>query len=120
MSEGEDRTYVDFFRDMLVHARLAEQILGDLPAQEFAENTTTQLAVVHTLQVLGEAAMHIPPPVQQQFPDIPWRQIIGMRHRIVHAYAEIKLGVVWETVRTDIRPLTVQLAAIIEMIERQS
>lgn len=60
------------------------------------------LALVRALEIIGEAANHVSPQVRGDLPAIPWRQVIGMRNRIIHAYYDVNLDIVWETIRDDL------------------
>ena len=70
-------------------------------------------AVVRSLEVLGEAARSIPETVRQKYPEIPWKNIIGMRHRVVHGYIHVDYDLVWDAVTLDVQPLFVQLERIV-------
>ncbi|HQY92677.1 MAG: DUF86 domain-containing protein [Caldilinea sp.] len=63
------------------------------------------LALVKDIEIIGEAAYRISPTAQEQIPEIPWDDIIGMRHRLVHAYFEINLDILWQTIQEDLPPL---------------
>ncbi len=54
-------------------------------------------ALVRALEIIGEAAAQVSEHSRQALPRIPWREIVGMRHRLVHAYFEVDLGRVWDT-----------------------
>ena len=62
-------------------------------------------AVVHCIQEIGEAAAQVSEESRRQTPDIPWPQIVGMRHRLVHVYFAINLDLVWEVIVRDLPPL---------------
>jgi uncharacterized protein with HEPN domain len=62
-------------------------------------------AMRHALQIVGEAASQVSAERRATIPEIPWRIIVGMRHRLVHAYTTINPDTIWETVRDDIPPL---------------
>jgi uncharacterized protein with HEPN domain len=82
---------------------------------EFLADKRTQQAVIMSLVIIGEAAtkvMERHPEFAEQYPDIPWRNMRGMRNRIAHGYFDINLDVVWDTVQTALPKLLVQLAAI--------
>ncbi|BDG59752.1 hypothetical protein caldi_08420 [Caldinitratiruptor microaerophilus] len=61
-----------------------------------------QDAVVHCIQITGEAARNVSADFRQAHPEIPWADMIGMRNRVVHEYLGVDLDVVWSTVRTDL------------------
>jgi uncharacterized protein with HEPN domain len=67
------------------------------------------LALMRSIEIIGEAASKVSPEVRTEHPDVPWSDIIGMRHRLIHAYFEIDLGRVCDTLATDLPPLIVQL-----------
>src|SRR5262245_54898795 len=92
----------------LTSSRRPEQRL-DLPMvwefQEFSDDLQTTYAVLHALTIVGEAAKNIPTEVLQRHPEIPWREVTGMRDNIAHGYFGLDLRVVWDTVREDLPKL---------------
>jgi uncharacterized protein with HEPN domain len=67
------------------------------------------LALVKDIEIIGEAAYQISPVTREQLPEIPWEDIIGMRHRLVHAYFAVNLDILWGTVEKDLPPLVATL-----------
>ena len=94
-----------YLLDMLIAAREATSLVSDLTREQFEESRLHQLAVIKALEIVGEAAANLSEKIRAAHPDIPWREVIGMRHRLVHAYFEVDLEKVWTTVQTDIPPL---------------
>ena len=72
------------------------------------------LALVKDVEILGEAACRISPETRDTFPDLPREARVGMRHRLVHAYFDINLDILWRTVEADLPPLLAQLQEILE------
>jgi uncharacterized protein with HEPN domain len=70
--------------------------------KEFEKNEALTLAVTHLLQTIGEAARRVSPEFQARHPEIPWRAIIGMRHRVVHDYLFVDLDIVWDVTTRDL------------------
>lgn len=70
------------------------------------------LALVKGIEILGEATYQISQQTREQFPNIPWEDFIGLRHRLVHAYFDINLGILWKTVEAH-------LPQLIEMLNGQ-
>lgn len=101
-------------RHMLDAALEAVSFLGNLDAEDLAENRLVCQAVVRSLEVVGEAAAQISLPYREAHPDIPWLKIVGMRNRIVHAYFDIDYEVVEKTVKIDLPALIEQLKKLIE------
>lgn len=91
------------------HAVLALEYLGDLTEEGFAANGLHAFAVIHAVQIVGEAARKIPTPVRERFPEIAWRFAVGMRNIVVHNYGDVDLAIVWATVREDFPPLIASL-----------
>lgn len=71
------------------------------------------LALVKAIEIVGEAAYQITNETQDTLPDIPWADIIGMRHRLVHAYFDINLSVLWRTVQDDLPALIAQIEPLV-------
>lgn len=66
-------------------------------------------ALVHCVQEIGEAAARIGEPSRLRAPSVPWRQIVGMRHRLVHVYFDISSELLWEVIARELRPLVESL-----------
>lgn len=69
------------------------------------------LSLVKETEIIGEAAYRISAATRAQLPGIPWQDIIGMRHRLVHAYFDINLDILWRTVQDDLPGLVAALQA---------
>jgi uncharacterized protein with HEPN domain len=62
-------------------------------------------ALVRLLEIIGEAAAGISSDIKQECPGIPWKEMIGMRNRLIHGYFDVDLDIVWQTISKDIPPL---------------
>jgi uncharacterized protein with HEPN domain len=100
---------------MLVAARKVAQYTAGLAFGDFAADSKTIDAVVRNLSIIGEAARHVPDSVQALSPSIPWAAIRGMRHRIIHEYAQVDVAIVWDTVTHDLPPLIPALESLLNM-----
>jgi uncharacterized protein with HEPN domain len=80
---------------------------------EFERDGKTIDAVTRNLGVIGEAARHIPDDVKQHEPQIPWKEISGMRNFVIHQYADVSLVTVWNTVQRNLPPLVPSLQALL-------
>ena len=76
-----------------------------LPKAEFRSGKLATWGVVYLIQVIGEALSQVTPTCRARHPDIPWKQAIGMRNKVVHGYDDLNFDVVWETVQRDIPEL---------------
>jgi len=80
----------------------------------FRENHLVQDAVLKQIEVIGEAAKHLPPEFTDLHPDIPWKDIVGMRDLVVHNYFGVDIVATWKTVSTDIPNLREAINKILE------
>jgi uncharacterized protein with HEPN domain len=83
----------------------------------FAANRMLQLAIVKDLEIIGEAANNVSIECQDRYSYIPWRAMVGMRNRLVHAYFGINLDVIWQTVQQDLPPLIDSLERALQELE---
>ncbi|MBI3576096.1 MAG: DUF86 domain-containing protein [Gammaproteobacteria bacterium] len=82
----------------------------------FEADELIQSWFVRHLQIIGEAARGIPEEVSKQAPDIPWKDIIGMRHILVHDYFGINTGVVWGVIERDLPVLKRQILTLLRSL----
>ncbi|NLG97507.1 MAG: DUF86 domain-containing protein [Chloroflexi bacterium] len=102
--------YVGHMLDMSLQAK---EILSGKDRVNYDQDVVLRLALTHLVQVIGEAAQHVSKEFQDLYPQVPWREIIGMRHRIVHDYLNVDEDVVWEVVQNDLPRLVTILESII-------
>ena len=72
------------------------------------------LSIVKDLEIIGEAASKVTKECREELPQIPWQNIVSMRNRLIHAYFDINLDIVWTTVIEDLPPLISELEKIVE------
>lgn len=99
------RTDVERLRDILEAAEKAINFCADHDRESFDRDARAQFAVVRCLEIVGEAAWRITDATKTSLPDVPWRRIANMRHRLIHDYFQVNLEIVWRTVRDDLPPL---------------
>lgn len=98
-------------RHMIEAAEEAMGFCEGMSESSFFADRRTQRAVVQCIEVIGEATRMVSQATRDQVPAVPWQQIVGMRHRIVHVYFDIDLRLVWQVVERDLRPLVDALRA---------
>lgn len=99
---------------MLDATEKALYFVRDLDESSFSENEEKVFAVMHALEIIGEAAQHIPREIRDHYPDVPWRSIAGTRDKLIHAYFEVHKSRLWITVQNDLPALRVALRRILE------
>ena len=83
---------------------------------QFVTDNLVYDAVLRNIEVIGEAAKHIPEDIQQQYPQIEWRRIAGMRDIVAHHYFSIHDEIAWDVVCNKIPPLAEQIQQIIKSL----
>jgi uncharacterized protein with HEPN domain len=99
--------------DMLIYARQARDFNAGVTWKQFAANKQLQYATQYTLQCIGEAAYKVSKEFQHAHGKIPWDQICGLRHRLVHDYHRIELPKVWSVVENHLGQLIAALEPIV-------
>ena len=102
-----------YLLDMLVAARKAVSFAAGLTYLQFVRSDLHQNAIFKVLEIVGEGASRVGEDTRRNHPEISWHQIVGLRNRIVHAYFEIDLDVVWRIVQEDLPILISQLEPLV-------
>ena len=79
-------------------------IRGHSPG-DLQSNRQLSLSLVQLLQIVGEAARSVSPEYRSEHPEVPWKQMVGMRDRLIHRYYDVNWRTVWQTVVDDLPPL---------------
>lgn len=98
--------------DVVHAAKQALEFTQGMTAESFLADVKTQSAVLHQLTVLGEAVRRVSSAYREADPSIPWKEMAGLRSRIVHDYDEVDLDEVWRIIEKDLPTLIPQLEAI--------
>ena len=104
-------------RHMLDAVRDAVGFAAGSQRDELDTNRMLVLSLVKCVEIIGEAAGRISDEVRSRYSQIPWRGIIGMRHHLIHAYYDVNLDIVWQTVTKDLPPLIPSLESILSETE---
>ncbi len=100
-------------RHMLDSAREAVAFAGGENRETLDSDRKLTLALVKSVEIIGEAASKVSQACRDANPQIPWSKIAGMRNRLVHAYFDINLDILWEAVTNDLPVLVQELAKMI-------
>jgi uncharacterized protein with HEPN domain len=99
---------------MLDSAREAIMFCDGRARKDLDGDRVLALAPVKAIEIVGEAAATVSLSVRDQYAAIPWQDIIGMRHRLVHGYFAIDMDRVWDTVTDDLPPLVAALESFLD------
>lgn len=100
-------------RHMLDSAREAVSFITGKSRADLETDRMLTLSLVKCIEIIGEAANSVSKEFREGHPEIPWQDIVGMRHRLIHAYYDVDLDVVWATVTEDLLPFIAELDKII-------
>ncbi len=106
MSKG--REIVDYLADIITAIDEVEEFTHGMDYDDFANDKKTINAVIRSLEVLGEATKHIPAIIRKKHPDIPWKNMAGMRDVLIHDYMGVDLKTVWKVAKgrlPELKPL---------------
>lgn len=101
------------FRQMLEHAREVRDLCAGRARNDLNEDRLLNLAVVRLLEIVGEAAARVPEQERTLHTEIPWREIVGLRNRLIHGYDEVDFDVLWSVIQKDLPPLMAALEPIV-------
>jgi uncharacterized protein with HEPN domain len=101
-------------RHMLDHAREAVAMASGRSRGELETNRQLNLSLVRLLEIVGEAAGHVPLEERVRHPDIPWPEIVGLRNRLIHGYDPVDFDILWQIVSDDLPPLIAALEKALE------
>lgn len=85
--------------------------------KKFCGDAKTVDAVIRNLEIIGEAAKHIPKKLREKYPDIDWQAMVGLRNIIAHEYFGVDLDIIWKTIKKKLPELKKQLEKVINEAE---
>ncbi len=110
--QPEDRDPA-YLWDMREAAMDALQMAGAMTYERLEQGKLEQYALAKAVEVVGEAASRVSRTLRDAHPEIPWRDIVGMRNRLVHDYRNIDLEVLWSVVTNELHPLVERLTSLL-------
>jgi len=112
MSEADGREWRFYIDDMIRFAEKAMAYSGELDQQAFVASGLVYDATLRNLELIGEAATHVPEVVRAAHPHVPWRQVIATRNRLIHGYLGIDNDTLWSIVKSDLPALLLALQEV--------
>ncbi|MDO4232074.1 MAG: DUF86 domain-containing protein [Lautropia sp.] len=110
MSEKPDREWRFYVDDMIGFAQRVQAYTEGLDQPTFVASGLNYDATIRNLELIGEAATHVPEDVRRQWPGISWRMIVATRNRLIHGYLGIDDDILWSIIQDEIPMLLEQLA----------
>jgi uncharacterized protein with HEPN domain len=112
MSERGNRDWLFYIDDMIGFAEKVIKYTAGLEESEFTERGLVYDGVLRNLELIGEAATHIPSDVRERHAEIPWRLIIATRNRLIHGYLGVDDETLWSIVKGDVVALLPRLITL--------
>ena len=111
------REIVDYIEDIISAMDKAMDFVKNMSYEEFTRDDKTVYAVVRAIEIIGEAVKNIPGVIRKKYPEIPWKDMAGMRNKVIHEYFGVKLNIVWRTVKEEIPPLKPLFEKLLKKLE---
>jgi uncharacterized protein with HEPN domain len=108
------RVYKDYLNDIKTSISEIQEFTTGMTFEEFSFDRKTIHAVVRCFEIIGEAVKNLPGEVKAKCPEIAWREIAGMRDKMIHEYFGVNLKIVWQTIEEDLPPLGAAIKKLVD------
>ncbi len=108
------RADTDFLNDSKEAILRINVYVENLSYEEFLNDIKTQDAVVRNLEIIGEAIKNISEELKEKYPRVPWKDLAGVRDKLIHHYFGVNLDIVWNIVKEELPGIILQLEEIQE------
>jgi uncharacterized protein with HEPN domain len=105
---------LEYLRHMLAETEFLIARTSGLTRERFLEDEVLRRACVRSIEVIGEAAKHVPAEFRGRYPQVEWRLMAGMRDKLIHGYLTVDYDIVWDTAANEARALKNQIEQILE------
>lgn len=106
------RGNIEFLSDIKEAVKRIEQYIKKMNYEDFLNDIKTQDAVVRNLEIIGEATKNISNDFKEKYPRIPWKELAGVRDRLIHHYFGINYDIVWVIVKEELPEIISQIEEI--------
>lgn len=114
-----NRNITIYLRDIIQNMKDAEEFIRGMSYEQFIGDKRSLNAVIRSIEVVGEATKNIPDDMRERYPQIPWKEMAGMRDKLIHLYFGVDKEVVWLVVKDRIPSLRPQIEQILQDLAKQ-
>ena len=107
------REYKDYVVDIIDAIEKTETFIKGMKFETFEKDTKTTFAVIRAFEIMGEAVKKIPSSIRNKHKNVPWKEMAGMRDKLIHEYFGIKPRVVWKTIKQDLPKVKPHLQSLL-------
>lgn len=112
------KSMIDYLRHILVECEYLEGLKErGLTKSELLEDETKKRAIVRSIEIIGEATKSIDKPFREKYPQINWKQMAGMRDRLIHNYMGVNYNIIWDVIETKIPQLKLEIERLLDSQE---
>ncbi len=108
------RDYRLYLKDIVAAMESIQEFIAGIDFEEFCADDKTASAVMRKLEIIGEAVKQVPQDVRQKYPQVPWREMAGMRDKLIHFYFGVDYSLVWRTITERVPKIQEEVRLILE------